>query len=439
MANQQHRNKKNNQVDQLFTDSSVTSVNSSLPLIEASNILSRGSDLPWQTDPDGKLSYSRDFDNGRGAIHFWVTSETNLPANEKPSGLATAAALAVINSFDIRAACMHLIYAAYATQNASNEESLSDQEIVIDDRQLEKFLGLQKRTDLNRQEKLSLIRELAEQPCRITTFVALKSSSQQKGFTISEGRLWHLTETRYHYQQDLLGDTQQLEGITFVIKPGSWAKHYLTEDQGRRTHISRTLLEKIMGIWQHREGAARLMIWLIFKAQKPANDLYAVSTLMEVAYGTQRLNDAQNDRKIRARVSNTWDEDLLFLHDQGWSIAFDDTSYPLELRPPGFGRSLGRRPSGFFEKLLDASLSISTPPEWSTPQMTASSSDTSAIEEISLLPGSKIKEERNKRSWSQRKLAQLTGISQSRICRIEGGKPLTPDENNKIQRVFDYM
>lgn len=427
-------------VEKIFSDSAIAPVPSSLPLIEASNILSRGANLDWQTDPDGRLSYSRNFGSGgEGAIHFWVTKETNLPPDEKPTGLATAAALAVINSFDLRAACMHLIYAAYASQNAAQDENPWDKDIVIDDRQLEKYLGLQKRTDLNRKQKLTLIKDLVEQPCKITTFVSLKSTARQKGFTISEGRLWHLVETRYHYQQGLLDEQGQIEGMTFVIRPGSWAQHYLSEGNKATTSVSKYLLEKVMGIWQHREGAARLMLWLIFQPQRP---LYSVEHLMEIAYGRQRLDDAQSDRKIRARVSNAWDEDLLFLHDQNWALSFDENSYPLDLRPLGFGRTSNRRQSGFFDNLLNASISISPPPEWSSPQISASehsSSEPTDITPQSLLSAQEVKEQRTSRGWSQRYLAKLTGISQSRISRVESGKALTSDENEKIVKAFSFM
>jgi len=50
---------------------------------------------------------------GKGAVYFWVTEDLK---QESPATLAGAAALAVISAFDIRAACMHLIYAAHAMQ-----------------------------------------------------------------------------------------------------------------------------------------------------------------------------------------------------------------------------------------------------------------------------------------------------------------------------------
>ena len=208
-------------------------------------------------DPDGKLCYTRDVDDGQGAIYFWVAENTE---EEHPATLAGAAALAVIDNFDIRAACMHLIYAAHATQ----VERPWEEEIVIDDRQIEAYLGLQKRTDKSRKEKLALIEEIAKQPCKITTYISWPQQGRRKGFTVEEGRLWHILGTRYHYQQDLFGN-KEIAGISFIVKAGLWAKYFLNEEneQDRQTAtqqsaLSKSLLESIMSIWQHREGAARL-------------------------------------------------------------------------------------------------------------------------------------------------------------------------------------
>ena len=126
----------------LFIGETTTYMASALPIWEASSILTQRKDLPWNNDPNGKLCYTRDVENGKGAVYFWLTEDLE---RESPTTLAGAAALAVIDTFDIRAACMHLIYAAYATQLDKPWE----QEFVIDDRQIEEYLGLKKRTDKN--------------------------------------------------------------------------------------------------------------------------------------------------------------------------------------------------------------------------------------------------------------------------------------------------
>jgi len=179
---------------------------------------------------------------------------------------------------------MHLIYAAYATQL----ERPWEQELIIDDRQTESYLGLKKRTDWTRQEKLAIIEEIAQQPCKITTFVSYPTQGKIKGFTLEEGTLWHILGKRYQYQENLFGE-KELIGISFIVKPGLWAKYFLNEEgwkdaiaHRQQSFLSKTILESIMGIWQHHEGAARLMMWLLFKTQFDQNSLLLVHTLMEV-------------------------------------------------------------------------------------------------------------------------------------------------------------
>ncbi|MEP0919960.1 helix-turn-helix domain-containing protein [Leptolyngbya sp. DQ-M1] len=427
----------------LFSDHHTTRMASALPIWEAGNILTQRKHLPWDNDPDGKLYYARDIGDGQGAIHFWVTE--NLE-DEHPATLAGAAALAVIDTFDIRAACMHLIYAAHAAQL----ERPWEQELIIDDRQIEAYLGLKKRTDKNRREKLALIEELVKQPCKITTFISLPTQGRVKGFTVEEGRLWHIMGTRYHYQQDLFGN-KELTGMTFIVKPGLWARYFLNEEGKRdRTayhqlgNLPQTLLESVMSLWQHREGAARLIVWLLFKAQFNRQDPLNVQTLMEVAYGNQKIQQAKQSSEFRKKLASTWDEDLLTLHDRGWSIQFDLETYPLELQPPGFGRDEVQRPRGFFDRLLAAKLWITPAEDWQTEAISAAKleereeSGSTIVIEDQRLTGQQVKLLRQAKKWSQRKLSQLSGMSQGLISLIENEeRSISPENEQVLRQLFE--
>lgn len=428
---------------ELFENGDLTKVTSSLPIWEASNILTQRQQLPWTTDPDGKLSYSRDVNDGQGAICFRVADNTE---DEHPSVLAGAAALAVIDTFDIRAACMHLIFAAHASQM----ERPWEQELVIDDRQIEGYLGLQRRTDKNRQEKLALIEEIVKQPCKITTFISWPGEGKRKKFTVEEGRLWHLLGTRYHYQQNLFGE-KQVTGMSFVVKAGLWAKYFLNEDDtqeqnlpGSEGVLSRSLLESVMSLWQHRAGAARLMVWLLFKSQLSRLYTIPVRTLMEVAYGTQKVRIAQDDNQLRKKLTNTWDEDLLALHERGWQIRFDAETYAEEIQPSGFGRENNRRPRGFFDQLLQAKLEIKPPESWDLANLESAVAEPTTGDHVQLsvvrLTGTEIKEMRTAKGWSQRKLAKLTGISQGLISMMENESRSISESNESIlKHTLQYM
>ena len=428
----------------LFTNGKTTTcMASAFPIWEASSILTQRKDLPWGNDPNGKLCYSRDVENGKGAVYFWVTEDLE---HDSPATLAGAAALAVIDAFDIRAACMHLIYAAHATQLDKPWE----QEFVIDDRQIEEYLGLKKRTDKNRQQKLTLIKEIAQQPCKITTFISWPATGKVKGFTLEEGRLWHLLGTRYHYQQDLLGN-KELVGITFIVRAGLWARYFLNEE-GRKDisaycqygTLSKALLEDVMSVWQHREGAARLMVWLLFKTKVDIKHPLTVQTLMEIAYGTQRIQAASQDSQLRKKLANTWDEDLLALHDRGWYLQFHEKTYPQEIQPPGFGRGNHSRPRRFFEQLLSARIWISPPENLSHGAITLEGGSRSDAQQAVLqaearctLTGALVRTLRTEKGWSQRKLSLLTGLSQGLISLIENDqRSITPDNQEILSRLL---
>jgi DNA-binding XRE family transcriptional regulator len=424
----------------------TTRMASALPIWEASSILTQRQDLPWANDADGKLRHTRTAENGQGAVHFWVTDNLD---DESPATLAGAAALAMIDTFDIRAACMHLIYAAHAAQIDRPWE----QEFIIDDKQIEEYLGLKKRTDKSKQQKLALIQEIAKQPCKITTFVSWPTQNRVKGFTLEEGRLWHLLGTRYHYQQDLFGN-KELTGITFIVRAGLWARYFLNEEGERQKSalceyatLSKSSLQDVMSVWQHREGAARLMVWLLFKTKADRFSPLPVETLMEIAFGTQQIELAKEDSQFRKKLVGMWDETLAVLEDRGWRIHFDPETYPPDLQPqkPKHSR-LQSRPRGFFEQLLAARLWIMPQEDWREEALeleedrAVSTDDHKSSEpeiQFPQLTGTTVKSCRIARGWSQRKLASLTGLSQGLISQLEnGGRTITPENQLTLQRIF---
>lgn len=418
----------------LFAGSTTTSMASALPIWEASSILTQKQDIPWENDANGKLCYTKDVENGKGAVLFWVTDDLE---QEYPATLAGAAALAVIDAFDIRAACMHLIYAAYVTQLDRPWE----REFVLDDRQIEDYLGLKRRTDKNRKQKLALIKEIAQQPCQITTFVSYPAGGKARGFTISQSRLWNMLEIQHHYNTDLFGN-EELVGLTFRVRAGQWAK-YLLNEEGRANSntsyqtslLSKALLKDVMQVWQQREGAARLMIWLLFKTDDDIRYPLTVQSFMEIAYGSIKIEAAKSDSRLRNKLVNAWDDDLLALHERDWKIHFHAQSYPPELQPFAFGRVSPSRPRNFFEQLLLAQIWICPPSSFNRVSVPKTKQQT--LPEGHFINGTQVKELRNQRGWSQRELATRAGLSQSLIGRIETDCRKITLENQKIlTRVF---
>ena len=157
----------------------------------------------------------------------------------------------------------------------------------------------------------------------------------------------------------------------------------------------------------------------------------------------ERVHNAQSDNQLRKKLTNTWDEDLLALHDRGWQITFDAETYSVEIQPSGFGRDTSRRPRGFFDQLLKAQLLISPPESWDTANLSSAETVEESVDiepAVPKLTPEEIKSLRVEKGWSQRKLAMLTGISQGLISMMENGtRTITADNELILRRTFDYF
>jgi len=166
--------------------------------------------------------------------------------------------------------------------------------------------------------------------------------------------------------------------------------------------------------------------------------------LMEIAYGTQKIQTAKQDRQLRKKLANTWDEDLLALHERGWHIHFYPETYPQDIQPLAFGRSNHTRPCGFFERLLSAHIWISPPSGLSSGAITVEGSNQAETQqsiEIAesqyMLIGSEVRARRKEKGWTQQKLSLLTGLSQGLISLIENQRqPITSENQEIIERTF---
>lgn len=447
---------------------------SALVIWGASDILTQRGNLVWDLDSEGKLCLIRSAINNKGEIHYWVTDPSDL-SNEYPATLAGTAALATLETFDIRAACMHLIYAGHATKL----ERPWEQEFVIDDRQIEDYLGLNKRKDKTRAEKLALIEKLASQPCQITTFISWPAQGKIKAFTVSETRLWQMVEIQRHYQGDLFSN-RELIGLTFRVRAGYWAKYFLNAQGAKEKQayyqcgtLSKHLLQKVMQIWQHRPGAARLLVWLLFKTKFEQQHPITGQTLMEVAYGKQQILEVRkaDNKKLRQQLADNFELDLLTIAENDWLFHFDPETYPCEIQPCWAGRGNKSRPRGYFARILagrvwimapnkfhshDGHAGVSISKEISNYELTSNSSFDSQpssvanslpntassllhaqpqpISEIRPRPeltGEQIKEIRKSKGWTTRQLAKRSGLSQSMISMIETGQRLISSSNLK--------
>ncbi len=449
----------------LFPNGKTNPFASAMVIWELCNILAQRSSVNWQTDPTGNLFYQRQVSQGRSNLSFRPTEISDLHETA-PGFLSAALARPVLESLDIRAACLHLIYAAHAT----GVERPWEDGFVINDQQIEDYLGLDKRKDLSKPVKLALIKDLVQQPCKFRVTIDWATQGQIQGFSLADDYVWHLADTEHHFQEDDSG-CKHLVGMTFHIQAGEWAKYFLNK-QGywqrsafyQYGNLPKSLLTAVMSSWQQHEGATRMMLWLLFKTRMGEEQRITVPTLMRIAYGEERVTQSMQNRGTHHRLMRMFESDLEVLNHYGLRPVFDPDTYPEEIQPlwaklaavPEDAEAAlefwmndgqnGRRltdpaPKGKWQRLMNARISrFNLPPDWEPrpTQVAAKKQSRSHGRSMAVKPpknpplsSSQIVAGRQRLQMSQRVLAQQIGKSQSWIRDVENGR-FQPTERDQV-------
>lgn len=432
---------------------------SAIAIWDACNFLAQRPPLSWQ---ESTQSYGceRSIKQGRGTIRLSLPRD--LLGINKASDRATP--LATTDLFDMRAACLHLIFAAHATALDCPWEG----EFSIGDRQIEAYLGLDKRKDMSKAAKLNLIKTLARQACSLQIAIEWPKQGRIAQFSLESSPLWHLIKIYHHFQEDDLG-CKHLVGLTFTLRAGRWTQYFLNK-QGHRDKTSfyqygslpKSLLAKVMGIWQQREGAARMLLWLLFKTRMGKEQRITVPTLMRIAYGEEKLNSARSDREERKKLIRTFESDLAILDEYGLKPTLDPVTYPPSIQPLWFKladmpddgdeaiefwiqdggnstRLTDCAPRGKWNVLMNARiLHFDLPADWDSPPASdrkkRSRVHSQRTETARSLSGEQIVRARKLQGWSQRELARRTGKSQSWIRDIENERFRTKNADQSLLR-----
>lgn len=453
----------------LFPNGQTNPIATSMVIWEACNILAKGAAVSWQTDKNDQLYFERPVKQGKGKIDFWLTN--NVVADD-PEILSSIEATPTVENMDIRAACVHLIFASYVVAL----ERPWEQEFAIDNQQIETYLGLDKRKDLSKATKLTLIKSLIQQPCQLLTAIDWPRQGKIPSFSVPQDRIWHLMAIENHFQQDRQG-YKHLVGMTFRIKAGAWAEYFLNK-QGYRKSVAfyqygtlpKFMLNTVMTIWHQHEGAVRIMLWLLFKAKMGREQRLTVPKLMYVAYGEEKVKEATFCREPRKRLIRKFESDLQCLHEYGIKPVFDPVTYPTNIQPlwarladiPDDAddamefwindacndtRITDAAPRGKWNLLMKARiLKFELPPEWDEQlshwenkkqQKTRSKNPKP---KASPLSAEQISTARKRLGISQRKLAQQLDKSQSWIRDLENGRfSAKLNDRIKLQKILEIQ
>ncbi|MEO1132261.1 MAG: helix-turn-helix domain-containing protein [Cyanobacteria bacterium J06639_1] len=431
----------------IFINGKSTPFASSMVVWEACNVLAQKQSLSWQTDAEGRLFYRKPVSQGRGEMHFRLAVD---PEASSPNLMNAEDATATLARFDIRATCLHLIFAAYAvTIDRPWEDTFA-----INDQQIERYLGLDKRRDLSKLEKLTLIKELVRQSCQLLVALDWPRQGKVQALTLDESPLWHLLDTQYYFEEDARGD-RHLIGLSFTLRAGIWSKHFLNKQDYRRQtaffqygSLPKSLLTEVMSNWQQHEGAVRLLLWLLFKLRLGGDRRLKVRTLLRIAYGEARVTEATTVRGAHKRLLKTFEGDLETLAHYGLKPLFDPETYPSDIQPlwakvadipdeaeaaldfwaedANRDRSLTDiAPRDKWQRLLNARLiGFATSEEWQdgrqhAPKRRRQKRSRERSGKYPKLSGSDISAARQKHNLTQRALASRLGKSQSWVRDVE--------------------
>lgn len=319
-------------IPNIFINGKTTPFASSMVIWETCTVLSQRQLLPWQGDSTGKLCYRRAVNHNRGEIRFRLAKD---PEEETLLPMPVDDAREAIATFDIRAACVHLILASYAVTLECPWQDCFE----LNDQHIERYLGLDKRKDLTKLQKLTLLKDLVYQCCRLLVSLDWPRQGKIQAFSLDEQPIWHLLHTQYYFEKDNQG-AQHLIGLSFTLQPGQWAKHFLNKQDYRRQtaffqygSLPRALLTEVMSNWQQHEGAVRLLLWLLFKLRLGGDHRLTLRTLLRVAYGEARLLEATTVRGAHKRLLKTFEGDLETIYHHGLKPVFDPETYPLDIQP----------------------------------------------------------------------------------------------------------
>jgi len=453
----------------LFLNSKPTPFASSMAIWETCNILAQRLTLPWQRDFDGKLYYHRPVHRGRGEMRFRLAVNSEAAS---PVAMTVIDAQDALSKFDIRAACVHLIFAAYAI----TVDSPWEQAFILNDQHIEQYLGLDKRKDLSKLDKLRLIKELVHQSCQVLVALRWPRQGKVQAFSLNEHPVWQLLDTQYYFEEDSQG-CHHLIGLGFTVRAGIWARHFLNKQNYRRQTafyqygtLPQSLLTEVMSNWQQHEGAVRLLLWLLFKLRLGGDHRMTVRTLLRIAYGEGRVLEATTVRGAHKRLLKTFEGDLEAIYYYGLKPLFDPETYPLDIQPlwarvadipddaddalefwaDDANQALSltdTAPRDKWQRLLNARLLGFEPSEeWRqrsrrrSPKRRRRQSQSQTGRKVRRLSGGDVKAARKQQNLTQRALANQLGKSQSWIRDIENGRfNLNADDQALLRQVLNIQ
>ncbi len=354
-------------------------------------------------------------------------------------------AIQIIDKFGLDTAKLHLILSAQAAQEEEPWKSL----FTLRGSRLIKDMGWDKRTDLKKPELLNRIAQTAYAlNCLLVRAEWEEGRKKNKVYaSVETSRMWDIAVKMYG-QKDLSGNISNPEEVLLKIRPGLWTGSFLNRGGAaskQALYQFSYLSEKVMGIDPyHNELAIRIALRQSITARYRNSALAVATYLRENLMGAAgKIAEARSDRRRAYDLKQQWDNSLLTLENAGFTIIFDEESYPENLRP---GNST-KNPRGYLNKLLEAKVAI-TPPSPSSKERAMAESAPLPIPIKKKLPdsgqpritGSDIRKAREAAGLKGSTLANYMGKSRAWLHQKESGKrSLKQKEAEQMLKAIEHL
>lgn len=352
----------------LFVSQTIEMTATGAPVISATQAYCKRPE--WEEYSPGKLYFQRRFGKGR-YVEFYIMNQQE----QQPESITTQAEHEVQERYGVMAARLHAIFATYATRQIRPWE----ESFCLRGSDLIQALGLDRRKDMTKSEKLQAIADLAWLVGTLGAIVHWREGQLDLCVT-RKSPVWVIQYVEEYFQPQILGvdSVDELCEVLIRVQPGAWAEKFLNregEQENRALHQFGYLHKAAFALNPNRqELAAVLTLYLLQNRRARSSGKYRIRTLLEAVLAPQEITSIQQTRQYRSRFVQRFYDALEALVEIGFQIQFDAT-FPIELRPAwselpdeddaidavATAPKKASLPIGFFELWLDGILHITAP------------------------------------------------------------------------------
>ncbi len=438
----------------LFQGREIERVATGYPILTGAQALIN---CQWE---DGEYPYWRKL-VGEGFIQHNIVRQS--PSNQQIELVPGKAAWEIIQQFGPEAAYVLLIFSAYATDSDQPWE----QQIRLRGTDLIRLFGWDKRTDITLGQKLKKIGHLAQLVCSLSVLISNINVGASR-YNVARGPMWLLEELEYAGQLALTVDVNEPGSLNYEagdpdelyikVRPGSWTEKFLNArdlNGGKEALCQYGYLAKsTLQINPYRQRlASKLAIFLTIMSRIRRDGRYEVGTLLERLEPKELLEAIQTSKQRRNALITQWDNALLTLHELGWQIEFDDSTYPDTIRPEWSLTSestrLRTRPRNWLKLWLKAIVvikptvliqeklgAVRSPNVKQNPEPLSLPAE--HLERTKAITGETLLAAINAKGWSKAQLAKNLGVDRSLITRwVNGERAIQPKHQQQIQALLN--